>query len=175
MVNTEGFEIVVSQRLKRLPRIVRKLDRMSSTNLARLEDIGGCRAILADGPALTRVETRLRRNWGTSIVRDRNYIDSPKDIGYRAVHLVIERDDRRIEVQLRTRGQQEWAEAIEAIDARRGLTMKDGEGPPELITYFGLAGRVIHAREYGLELDWEIFQDFVQARQAVIRAGYYDR
>lgn len=174
MVSTEGGEIVVSQRLKRLPRIVRKLHRMD-TNLARLEDIGGCRAVLANGPELLRVERRLRKRWASQIVRDRNYIEDPKDIGYRAVHLVVQRDGRRIEVQLRTVGQQQWADAIESIDARLGLTMKDGDGPDDLVRYFNLAGSVIHAREYGLTIAKDLADDFQAAREAVIRAGYYRR
>lgn len=55
MVRTErAAEVVVGQRLKRVPRIVRKLQRTVGTEkgrtaLARLEDIGGVRAILRDG------------------------------------------------------------------------------------------------------------------------------
>lgn len=173
MVQSESCPIVVSQRLKRLPRIVRKLQRMPNSNLARLEDIGGCRAVLPDGPALQAVERRLRKRW--SFIRERDYIATPKDIGYRAVHLVVERDGRRIEVQLRTRGQQQWADAIEAIDARLGLTMKDGRGPDELIEYFRLAGEVIHAREYGLRLSATVAEEFARARDAVVAAGYYTR
>jgi len=66
MVNSEGAEVVVAQRLKRLPRILRKLHRMQGTNLARLEDIGGCRAVLQDGEELRRVLRRMRRRSGTS-------------------------------------------------------------------------------------------------------------
>ncbi|NMO54970.1 RelA/SpoT domain-containing protein [Actinoplanes sp. TBRC 11911] len=111
MVRTELADEAVTQRLKRVPRIVRKLHRMPNMPLASLEDVGGVRSVLLDGPQLEKVRARIMKNWRSQLIRDpRDYIESPKDIGYRAVHLVVERDGRAIEVQLRTRGQQEWAE-----------------------------------------------------------------
>lgn len=133
MVDTEVGYIVVSQRLKRMPRLIRKLDRKEGSKLARLEDIGGCRAVLATGQELERVHRRLKKRWAGQIVRERDYIAEPKSTGYRAVHLVVLRDERRIEVQLRTTSQQAWADAIERADARLGMTLKDGEGPAEMV------------------------------------------
>lgn len=174
MVRTEGAaEVLVAQRLKRVPRIVRKLHRMSGGNLARLEDIGGCRAILANGPELEKVRARVIKNWKSAITRERDYIQEPKDIGYRAVHFVVRRDDRAIEVQLRTRGQQQWAEAIEAADARLGLNLKDGVGPAEMVEYFEASGEVIYRAEYGMNISSPVLDRFKVARDAVIEAGHY--
>lgn len=47
MVQRESATVVVAQRLKRRDRIIGKLQRMPQTKLARMEDIGGCRAVLA--------------------------------------------------------------------------------------------------------------------------------
>lgn len=183
MVRTErAVEVVVGQRLKRVPRIVRKLQRTvgsesGRTALARLEDIGGVRAILRDGEELDRVRLRLERRWGSSFRRQRDYIKSPKDIGYRAVHLVVVRDDCAIEIQLRTRGQQQWADAAEAADARhgpRGVNLKDNEAPVEMLEYFSAAGEVIYHREYGIAMSSELTRRFDAARRAVIAAGYYN-
>ena len=147
MVLTERADEVIGQRLKRIPRIIRKLQRTvnsatGKTALARLEDIGGVRAVLRDGAELDRVRRRIERNWKHSFRRERDYIAEPKDIGYRAVHFVVVRDQRAIEVQLRTRGQQQWAEAAEAADARlgsRGVNLKDAEGPEVMLEYFRAA------------------------------------
>lgn len=183
MVRTErAVEVVVGQRLKRVPRIVRKLQRTvgsesGRTALARLEDIGGVRAILRDGGELDRVRLRLERRWGSSFRRQRDYIKNPKDIGYRAVHLVVVRDDCAIEIQLRTRGQQQWADAAEAADARhgpRGVNLKDNEAPVEMLEYFSAAGEVIYHREYGIAMSSELTRRFDAARRAVIAAGYYN-
>ncbi|PJE14118.1 RelA/SpoT domain-containing protein [Mycobacterium sp.] len=183
MVRTErADEVIVGQRLKRVPRIIRKLHRTvgsegGRTSLARLEDIGGVRAILNDGAELDRVRRRIERNWGSSIRRRRDYILEPKEIGYRAVHLVVVRDGRAIEIQLRTRGQQQWADAAEAADARhglRGVNLKDSEAPEEMLEYFSAAGEVIHRREYGLPISFELTRRFNAARRAVIAAKYYN-
>lgn len=174
MVRSENAQEVLAQRLKRVPRIVRKLYRMGNSNLARLEDIGGCRAVLRDGPELERVRARVVTNWKSSFTREpRDYISNPKPIGYRAVHFVVKRDDRAVEVQLRTRGQQQWAEAVEAADARLGLNLKDGHGPAEMVEYFVAAGAVIYLREYRLPVDSTVLDRFEAARLAVVKAGYY--
>lgn len=183
MVRTErAVEVVVGQRLKRVPRIVRKLQRTvgsesGRTALARLEDIGGVRAILRDGPELDRVRLRLERRWGSSVRRQRDYIQDPKAIGYRAVHFVVVRDGRAIEIQLRTRGQQQWADAAEAADARhgiRGVNLKDNEAPDEMLEYFSAAGELIYRREYGISISYELTKRFNAARSAVIAAGYFN-
>lgn len=173
MVNTEVGYIVVSQRLKRMPRLIRKLDRMNDSKLARLEDIGGCRAILSSGKDLERVYRRLKKRWAGQVVRERDYIAQPKDIGYRAVHIVLLRDERRIEVQLRTVSQQAWADAIERADARLGMTLKDGEGPADMVEFFSAAGEVQHMYDYGTNPSPEALERLETARRAVIEAGYY--
>jgi (p)ppGpp synthase/HD superfamily hydrolase len=181
MILTEGADEVIGQRLKRVPRIIRKLQRTvgsaeGRTALARLEDIGGVRAVVRDGAELDRVRRRIERNWRNDFRRVRDYIDDPKDIGYRAVHFVVVRNDRAIEVQLRTRGQQEWAEAAEAADARlglRGVNLKDSEGPTEMIDYFRIAGELIYRREYGLPVPSDLNDRFQTARQAVVQSDYY--
>ena len=89
---------------------------------------------------------RIEKRWKQQFGRDpRDYISHPKATGYRAVHFVVIRDGRAIEVQLRTRGQQQWAEAAEAADARlahRDVSLKDGEGPQEMLDYFAAPFRL---------------------------------
>jgi hypothetical protein len=60
MIVTEGADEVIGQQLKRVPRIIRKLQRTvgsaeGRTALARLEDIGGVRAVVRNGSELDRV------------------------------------------------------------------------------------------------------------------------
>jgi putative GTP pyrophosphokinase len=104
-----------------------------------MQAIGGCRAILPGGRReVLGVLRRIRRNWEVERVYD--YVVQPKATGYRAVHVVVFRDDRLIEIQLRTPRQHEWALAVERIGSRVGVAVKDGQGPPELIRYFERAG-----------------------------------
>lgn len=76
-----------------------------------MADIGGCRALLIDQSKADAVAARLRRNW--DVTRTRDYAAEPKDSGYRAVHLIVRRKGRLIEVQLRTPLQDAWANQVE--------------------------------------------------------------
>jgi predicted nucleic acid-binding Zn ribbon protein len=49
----------ISQRLKRIPTILDKLHREPGMNLGRMEDIGGCRAVLRDLDEVYRVLGRI--------------------------------------------------------------------------------------------------------------------
>jgi putative GTP pyrophosphokinase len=55
---------VVAQRLKRMDRILGKLVRMPDTKVARMEDIGGCRAVFPDPGVLAAVQRRMERVGG---------------------------------------------------------------------------------------------------------------
>ncbi|HEX3040949.1 MAG TPA: RelA/SpoT domain-containing protein [Solirubrobacterales bacterium] len=151
-VQRESETVVVGQRLKRRPQILNKLERFSSMRLTQMEDIAGCRAILAGGaPQVAGVLRRIRRNW--DIVGIDDYVKSPKSTGYRAIHVVIRRDGHVVEIQLRTPGQHDWAEAVERVAARIRKPLKDGVGPPDLLTYFELVAWVIASEENGESIE----------------------
>lgn len=174
MVSTEGLNAAVTQRHKRVPRIVRKLVRMEGTGLARLEDIGGCRVVVQNIADMDTICRRIRKNWSSDFTREpRDYVSYPKDIGYRARHFVVIRDDRAIEVQVRTVGQQRWADAVEAIDGRLRLRLKDGIGPEALLEYFSLAGEVIWMQEADLPIPPMLQTRFMRSRKRVVDEGFY--
>ena len=170
-VQHEAAVVVVAQRLKRLPQIVHKLRRMPGSQLARMEDVGGCRAVLNDLDEVQRVRMRITQRW--DVKRERDYIEAPKETGYRGVHLVVERDGRRIEVQLRTAGQQQWADAVERTAGRLGMPLKDGEGDDRVLAYFRAAGEGIFLVEARRELDETFLAYFEAARAAAAQAGYF--
>ncbi|MDP1711280.1 MAG: RelA/SpoT domain-containing protein [Candidatus Nanopelagicaceae bacterium] len=149
MVQQVAPEVLVSQRLKRMTQIIHKLERFPGTNLARMEDIGGCRAVAETSREIELLLERIERNW--EIVRMRNYVETPKVSGYRAIHLVTERDGHRIEVQLRTKGQQAWANVVEKIGARYQVPLKDEIGPEELTHWLRLASENIAYKDQGEE------------------------
>nr|WP_179350610.1 RelA/SpoT domain-containing protein [Streptomyces sp. Alain-F2R5] len=139
----------VAQRLKRAPQIVSKLIRQPKMKLARIEDIGGCRAVLLSPDHVEDVAQRMRGRW--PIHRERDYSATPKTSGYRAVHFVTERDGKRIEVQLRTVGQQAWADAVERFATAYDLPLKDEEGPDPVLEFFRYAGLGIYCDEYRVD------------------------
>lgn len=83
------------------------------------------------------------------------------------------RDSRFVEIQLRTPWEQSWADAVEAADNRLGLTLKDGVGPESMIRYFALAAMQLRARELGDTVDQATLKAFREAREQVVREGYY--
>lgn len=78
-----------------------------------------------------------------------DYIETPKADGYRGIHIVERRDGRLIEVQLRTVGQHEWAQAMEEYEPALGYRIKDGGGPADLREYLWLAASRIARDEAG--------------------------
>jgi putative GTP pyrophosphokinase len=134
MVASEGAPIVVSQRLKRLPSIVDKLARFPGMNLCRMQDIGGCRAIIPTRKHAQGTTRRIRKNW--DVKRFDDYEAEPKPTGYRAIHAVVLRNGRLVEVQLRTPLQQRWAVEVDRTSGRLRVALKDGLGPSELVTAF---------------------------------------
>lgn len=102
MVATEGCKVEVSQRLKRVPTILDKLRREPTMQLANMQDIAGCRAVLGSIDEVRRVQRRLAKARPPRRISD--YIAEPRASGYRAVHVVVAYDDRCVEVQLRTWG-----------------------------------------------------------------------
>ncbi|MHB8469481.1 MAG: RelA/SpoT domain-containing protein [Gaiellaceae bacterium] len=153
-VGYETSEVVVAQRLKRMPTILNKLSRQPTMDITRMQDIGGCRAVMPSADVVQAVLARIGRHWGFERVYD--YVEHPKESGYRAVHVSVLRSDRLIEIQLRTPWQQQWAAAVERAGARMGVSVKDGQGPDEILRYFRLLGSAIALEESGQSADDEV-------------------
>jgi hypothetical protein len=158
--------VPVAQRLKRLVTIVDKLARMPTTKLTQLQDIGGCRAVLDDQDEVYAVLERITRNWDIR-GRIRDYVQEPKSSGYRAVHVAVMRQDRLIEIQLRTRAQHEWAVAVERTSARLFEGIKFGVGPPDLMRFFRMAAEGMALTEAGQSVDEGFWNEFVKLREQV--------
>jgi hypothetical protein len=117
--------IEVAQRLKRLDTLIGKLGRERGT-VTQMQDIGGVRAVLPSLAHVAVLRRRLLKSW--SIIRERDYIAEPKSSGYRALHLIVRRNGFPIEVQLRTIGQDIWANTVEQTSRLIGVELKFGAG-----------------------------------------------
>ena len=133
-VRTEGAQVVVSERLKRQPRIVGKLARFPHMELTRMQDIGGCRAILDDVATVDAVRRRIERQ-KSEVVKVDDYNVASRSSGYRALHVVVRREGALIEIQLRTLSQQRWAMLVEDLDGAYRMDLKDEQGPTEVLDY----------------------------------------
>lgn len=127
MASTAQVSAKISQRLKRVPRIVNKLTRYPKSRLTQMQDIGGCRALVSGLTELMRLHERIAAVWAADIVRTDDYLANPKPSGYRAIHVVVRRDDHLVEVQLRTSLQHAWATAVEQTEARLGQLFREDE------------------------------------------------
>jgi putative GTP pyrophosphokinase len=140
---------LVAQRLKRAPSIISKLRRFSGMKLPRMQDIGGLRAVVSN---LKKAE-ELRENYKNSrfkheLVGEKDYIENPKDTGYRGIHLIYKYknkavnlyDGLHIELQIRTKLQHSWATAVETMGTFLEHALKSSEGPEEWLSFFALTG-----------------------------------
>ena len=98
-VTSERLPVQVSQRLKRVSTIIDKLLREPTLPLSRMQDIGGCRAILPTIPDIRAVQERLARpSRARELVAVSDYIEDPRDSGYRGVHLIMLYRGRIVEI-----------------------------------------------------------------------------
>jgi len=117
----------VSQRLKRSDRIVDKLRRLPKMNLAQLQDIGGCRAVVPTLEELQTLRARIMKVWAKDIDDVDDLLAKPRGTGYRAVHVIVKRDGRLVEVQLRTLRQHRWATSYEYMEQRTRELDRDAD------------------------------------------------
>lgn len=124
-----------SQRVKRMTSIIEKLRNNESTGmrLGGLQDIGGARFVFDSLEDLTASQNALVSFSPEhfSLEKINNYIESPKDSGYRSVHYVYkyhsdnaDYDGLRIELQIRTRLQHSWAMAVETASLISRTSLK---------------------------------------------------
>jgi hypothetical protein len=133
---------LTAKRIKRLPSIIAKLQREKDMQFARMHDLGGCRAILANVKHVDELVALYQKEppQAYEFVKPYDYIAKPKIDGYRSIHLVYKYQGEsqqgafktlRIEIQIRTRLQHAWATALEIVDAftGQGLKSRGGEEP----------------------------------------------
>jgi len=146
--NRVDTDAIVAQRMKRVPSIISKLRREDRMRLSRMQDLGGCRAIVSD---VSQVYS-LRELYQISrdrheLANERDYIEDPKDSGYRGIHLIFKYksdrsptfDNHRIEIQLRTKIQHAWATSVEIAGLFTNSPLKSSIGPEEWLDFFKLS------------------------------------
>jgi ppGpp synthetase/RelA/SpoT-type nucleotidyltranferase len=157
----------VTQRLKRVPTIIDKLDREPKMKLTRMGDVGGVRVRLQDLDSVERVTRRLLKTWRTIERPHRDYIwgpPGPQDSGYRGVHLFLKKEGVRIEVQLRTVLQDSWANMVERVSRETNIDFKSGKGDPERLALFRLVADGLAYLDRGEPAPKELVEQLLEAR-----------
>lgn len=156
----------VTQRLKRRQTILDKIQREPTLDLSRMQDIGGCRAVVSTIDDLRRLEERVR-NGRIPVVGGADYIEQPRKSGYRGVHIVVEYQERQIEIQLRTETMHAWALAAEDYSGRIGENLKqDGAHPIQL--FLATASEIMALSETGQEIPDELRELHQRRRLAAL-------
>ena len=147
-------------------------------NLARMQDVGGCRAVL---PSVDDVRC-VARSYADSPPRHRvvhtdDYLSNPRASGYRGIHLVSrfepgEEEEAvyagmRIEIQLRSRLQHAWAAAVETVGTFSGQALKSSEGDEGWLRFFALmASEIAFTEECPLVPDTADSRDILRCELA---------
>jgi ppGpp synthetase/RelA/SpoT-type nucleotidyltranferase len=143
----------IAQRLKRKPQILRKLTRLS-VRLTQLQDIGGCRIIVEMNADVERLfaflKEKVRQQSDLVLLPPIDYRERGRDdSGYRALHLILKRDNVKLELQVRSRIQHYWAENIERTSVIYGHYLKELDGDQMVIGYFKLLSDLFYEIESG--------------------------
>ncbi len=146
--NRHDTDPTIARRIKRLPSIRHKLERIPAMKLSRMQDIGGCRAVLSGVETVEEVAEfyRSKSKIKHKLLREDDYVDQPKRSGYRGVHLVYAYysdyadtyDGLRIEMQLRSQLQHAWATAVETVGTFTEQALKSSLGEPDWLRFFAL-------------------------------------
>lgn len=150
-----------SHRLKRMTSIIAKLRHNSTMRLGGVQDIGGARFVFEDIPSLLKAKDVIANATLDNFIPDRELYDyvtsegkGPKESGYRSIHFVYkyvsdnpDYDGLRIELQIRTRLQHDWAMAVETAELLSQSPLKAGLGDKYWMDFFKLASAVFAKRE----------------------------
>lgn len=161
--------VFLGQRLKRKNTIYDKLRRpgTDSMSLERMYDIAGCRMVFDNLDDLYNFRESMitESRFGHKLIKKhhKDYIEKPKDSGYRGIHDIYsyKGDPRRnrirgktphkepwdglfIEIQYRTKYQHAWATAVEVADIiKRSRTKFSAAADVEQNQFFKYASEII--------------------------------
>lgn len=113
----------MSARIKTTDSIKKKLSRKGyevsyDTAVKSLNDIAGVRVICYFCDDIYRVAEALKRQVDIRLIKEKDYVKSPKKSGYQSIHLILsvpvsyneETEKIRVEVQIRSFAMDYWAE-----------------------------------------------------------------
>lgn len=149
--------LLISQRLKRLTSIEYKLDLNKSMALGGMQDIGGFRAVVKDTKDLAKLKKLLEYKTESQIFKleySDDYVQNPKITGYRSIHYVYTYKSKnekfngvKLEFQIRTKLQHNWATAVETAGIFTKTSLKSGKGKSEWLEFFEVVSSLFAIKE----------------------------
>ncbi|MCK1408558.1 RelA/SpoT domain-containing protein [Bradyrhizobium sp. 76] len=154
----KDLDVQVAQRLKRRSTIIDKLSRHDGMQLARMDDVAGCRLIFPSIKMLHEFRSKVHHAKFKHIRKNEkdkyNYIERPSDRGYRGIHDIYEHrskskkgnprcDGLLIEIQYRTSIQHAWSTAVEVVTEVTEHEPKFDRGDRRYVELFRLASEML--------------------------------
>ena len=118
--------------------------RRESIRLTQIQDIAGCRLVVANIAEQDAVVNSLKNLFEDTTVIDRR--EKPSH-GYRAVHVIVSHLGRLIEVQVRSSLQHLWAELSEKYSDVEGAEIKYGGGDKTIQEYLTRTSLLVAKQE----------------------------
>jgi ppGpp synthetase/RelA/SpoT-type nucleotidyltranferase len=125
-----GWPLQTTHRIKTVNTLIEKL-RRSQARLSKVQDLAGIRVVAGWGAGpehQDRLVADIVEEFGASVYKVDDLRVTPRN-GYRAVHVMVEVDGYRVEIQVRTHWQHFWANATERIADQWGRGIRYGELP----------------------------------------------
>lgn len=156
-LRSKNPDSIVVQRLKRLDSITGKIERFPKMDLYRMQDLGGCRVIVNSVDEVYSAMNQYKSSRIRHILkREYDYIQNPKESGYRSYHMVYQfHSDRKetynknmlIEIQFRTKIQHTWATAVEMMGIYTKSNLKSSQGNEDILRFFTLVSSILALKE----------------------------
>lgn len=131
-----------------------KLDLNPSMGLGGMQDIGGCRVVLKDVEDLNKFKKILDEGIPLKAEKSNDYVENPKESGYRSIHYVykyLSKADKynnlKIELQIRTKLQHNWATAVETAGVITRTSLKSSQGDDEWLDFFKIVSSLFAIKE----------------------------
>ncbi|MGY4828862.1 RelA/SpoT family protein [Sphaerotilaceae bacterium SBD11-9] len=164
-----GLRAEVQGRPKHLYSIWKKM-RGKGIDIAHVFDVRAVRVIVADVPECYAVLSRVHELWRAVTGEFDDYIARPKGNGYQSLHtVVLDAQDRPVEVQIRTREMHEHAE--HGVAAHWAYKEAGAKGYAGVSASGDFDAQVAEARKAVLRqlLAWE--RDFAESGEGAASAG----
>ena len=162
---TKTFKnILISQRLKRIPSIIKKLQINKTMSLARMQDLAWLRIVCDDLKTIYKIKKLIRvtekqPNFKSIFKKEDDYIIKAKESWYRWIHLVYYYNSRcLIEIQIRSKIQHAWATAVEVMWSYLKQPLKQSFWDDEILEIFKKISKSFAILEKW-EIDKEQFKD----------------
>lgn len=146
-----------SRRLKRMTSIQYKLDLNPEMGLGGMQDIGGLRFVFQDVDTLEKAYELIQKKIPQHFViyKKDDYVNGrPKPSGYRSIHIVYQycSDDERynglrVELQIRTKLQHNWATAVETAGLTTNTSLKSSQGDSKWLIFFKIVSCLMAMKE----------------------------